>query len=129
MTIRIERYIICSDDLNHFLWITAKFSKRFYDWTIRYDIDDTEWLKIEAIGISRDLVYKVVWEMEIYPYEGIPANLPKDLPKGYEYGSMQDTIPRREEACDMLYPHKEYGNYADVFRYNSFIEVDKISEQ
>ena len=128
MTISVFRCVTSPIDIEDFLKTTDKFGKRFFKANIKYDMKQTQSLKIQAIGISRELVYKISWEMEIYPYEDIPDSLPKNLPRGYHEGTIPDSIPKTSAPCGVLCRSKESCNYVDVFHYNGFIEIDELGE-
>lgn len=126
MTTRVTKHINSERDLEAFLRITDKFTKKFYNvksTTCIYERDDADgFLLFTAIGISRDLIYKIKWE--IYTKDGSDTY---DPDTDFEHGAE----PIDETTLKMLFP--EYGVFLDgkkqtVFGLSGFALVDSIED-
>ncbi len=124
MTTKITRFIHSGTDLNKFFNTTKNFNKKFYKKTTHHKTEKDSgvlvWLQIDAIAISRDLLYKICW------------NIPCD--KWVDKSSHEETkrypIPIDEGFRNWLYPlaDESDGYRWNCFERNDFIESDLIEE-
>lgn len=122
MVVKVTKYIASGVDLNKFFRITKNFSKKFYK--LRYRIgndreEEYQYIKLDAIGVSRDLIYRVYWEILCKVREDL------SLPLGY--------YPIDEGNRNWLYPLYDEQIDDDSWRWNcfereNFIQVDLIED-
>lgn len=124
MTTKITRFIQSGTDLHKFFNTTKNFNKKFYKKTMHHktekDPDVLVRLQIDAIAISRDLLYKICWQ--------IPCD------RWVDDSDLENTrtypIPIDEGFRDWLYPLADEcgGHRWNCFERNDFIESDLIEE-
>lgn len=110
-------------DLNKFFRVTKKFVKKFY--RLRYHTVDKrafndppkydKTINIEAIGVSRDLIYRIWWHIECLKDADFPGEC-----KPIAEGDMNWMYPLYEDDADAC----KWNN----FERNDFILVDYMEE-
>ena len=122
MKVRGSRRILSEADICDFFETTKNFGKRFY--TIQYSSNSNKEgpiyraIDIEAIAVSRDLIYKIVWTIGCKKVEGSP--FPKeyrperDWHLGWFFNQFRE---QDEKPCVM-----------NAFDYRGFVEMDTIEE-
>lgn len=127
---KVTRGITCLAELDEFLETTEKFSKKFYK--VRIIHRETKVLRIAAIGISRDLVYMITWELEVEPLPGDDLD-----PAAMHAGDvpLKGWIPKDPDARKRLYPNYEAvpnapgeHHWFSLFAMHGFKIVDVIEE-
>lgn len=124
--VKVERYVTHPKDLGRFLRKTGKFSKSFYSTAIEYlgsENEEEMWLTITAIAISRELIYKITWEIEVEEKEELKGT-------DEQYNELElpwnGIVPKDPIWLNLLYPCADDNLYLDVFEYENFVEVDSI---
>lgn len=126
--VRITRCILSEADICNFFDNTKNFGKRFY--TIRYnsnvDGEGTTYrdIAIEAIAVSRDLVYKIVWSIGCTTSPPLADMESSVFPHSYS--------PKRDWHRSWFFPQyreqDENPCIMNAFDYRGFIEIDTIEE-
>ena len=124
LVVRVTRYIASGVDLNKFFRTTKNFNKKFYKLRYRTNQDNKDgeeyyFIKIDAVAVSRDLIYRVYWEILCKLKEGL------SLPHKY--------YPIDEGNRNHLYPLYDEKTDDDSWRWNcfernEFITVDHIED-
>jgi len=127
MVVKVRRWVVHPSDLKRFFQKTAKFSKSFYFFDTEYHDnsgDEEIWAVYTAIGISRELIYTIQWEIELVEREEL-------LGTDREYKELikpwNGLVPRDEMWYYTLYPLAE-DSFVDVFNYENFTQVDSIED-
>lgn len=123
IVVKVHRQVEEKADLNKFFRVTGKFVKKFY--RIRYHIVDktvfeeppeyTRAINIEAIGVSRDLIYRISWSIECLEDRDFPGYC-KPIDEGDMYW-MYPLYKGNADAC-------KWNN----FERNSFVLVDYMED-
>lgn len=122
---KITKWIKSGADLDKLFRITENFNKKFYK--LRYEppsAKDKEDvlvnIRIAAVAISRDLVYKIYWNLECTRW----------IEDGDSENTASYPIPREENDGNWLYPLAEEagGHRWNCFERNNFIAVDFIED-
>ncbi len=127
MKVRVSTSIDQADDIYSFFATTDKFGKCFY--TIRFlngktlDGGTNHFIAIEAVAISRDLIYRIDWHIPC-GYTAKEATRPESIYPN-SYTPSQDWVKR---AFYPLYHKDDSPNTTNAFEYREFIEVDKIEQ-
>lgn len=133
MRVKVYRYVIHPSDVGAFLRSTGNYGKRFYTKTWNYILEDDGshmenviYLDINAIAVSRDLIYKIHWEMKVEEVKELVGS-------NREYHELEKPwnglLPVDDEWIGLLYPFAgdEVGaSYVDCFAYEAFTEMDTI---
>lgn len=126
---QVYKNIQCLLDLDKFLGSVLKYNKKFYKLTLIGGENTPYRIQVHAVGISRDLIYKIYWVMdastfdEEYTYNDIFRG---DAPI---YG----WVPKHKEDLAKLYPNAGVVPNApgehywiSIFESWGFIRVDGI---
>lgn len=127
--VRISRCILSEADICNFFNATKNFGKRFY--TIRYnsnvDGEGTTYrdIAIEAIAVSRDLVYRIIWTIGCTTSPP-GADMDDSSPFPHSYS------PNLDWHRGWFFPQYRVQDdppcFMNAFDYRGFIEIDAMEE-
>jgi len=131
MKYQVYKHVESLLEIDDFFEVTDKFSKKFYKLSFIKGSPDppTYYLSVNAVAISRDLIYKIYWEMKAEPINR------KLTPKSVRHGDdpIRGWIPSNKDDLTKLYPNvgcvpDEQGehHWMTIFEANGFVRVDDI---
>lgn len=130
---QVHKNIRCLQEIDDFLKAALKFSKKFYKISLRGGEDHPYRLTVEAIAISRDLIYSITWGMDAKAHDIEETEDYEELVyKGN--APIHKWIPKNEKDLKKLYPNigqvpdkpgKHY--WMTLFGCWDYIKVDRIT--
>ena len=131
---QVYRTIKCLLEIDDFVAATHKFSKKFYKVSLFGGEDSPYRLVIDAIAISRDLIYRITWGMDAKPYDVEEDEEPDEELIYRGDAPIRGWVPKKDRELKKLYPNvgqvpDEPGehHWITIFGCWDFTKVDNIT--